>query len=84
MTQYTNAARKRQLSTSSETAEHVTVGTVEHAAPGRAVLRAALSRPSKRRLMSFTPILADYIYIGGGAIAAIILIVVVIWLLRRA
>jgi hypothetical protein len=28
--------------------------------------------------------LADYIYIGGGAIVAILLIVLVIWLLRRA
>jgi hypothetical protein len=27
--------------------------------------------------------LADYIYIGGGAIAAILLILVVIWVLRR-
>jgi hypothetical protein len=34
--------------------------------------------------MSFTPMLADYIYIGGGAIVAILLIVLVIWLLRRA
>ena len=32
---------------------------------------------------SFTPMLADYIYIGGGAIAAILLILVVIWVLRR-
>ena len=32
---------------------------------------------------SITPILGDYIYIGGGALAVIVIIVVVVLLLRR-
>jgi len=31
----------------------------------------------------FSPILADYIYISGGAIAAILLIILIVWLIRR-
>ena len=33
---------------------------------------------------SFTPILADYIYIGGGVIGAILVILLILWVLRRA
>jgi hypothetical protein len=33
--------------------------------------------------LSFTPLLADYIYISGGVIGAILLILLVVWLLRR-
>jgi hypothetical protein len=35
-------------------------------------------------LALFAPILADYIYIGGGVIGAILLILLVLWVLRRA
>lgn len=39
--------------------------------------------PFKGATVSFTPILADYIYISGGVIGAILLILLVLWLLRR-
>jgi hypothetical protein len=35
-------------------------------------------------LQHFTPLLADYIWIGGGALGTILIIVVVVLLLRKA
>ena len=33
--------------------------------------------------LAFTPLLADYIYIGGGLIGAILVILLILWLLKK-
>jgi hypothetical protein len=38
---------------------------------------------SKEIVMSFAPILADYVWIGGGTLGLILLVVVVVLLLRK-
>jgi len=31
----------------------------------------------------FTPILADYIYIGGGVVGAVLVILLILWLMKK-
>jgi hypothetical protein len=39
---------------------------------------------AQEMFMNFSPILADYIWIGGGTLGLILVIIVVVLLLRRA
>jgi len=74
----------RSFSPYGETAEHATVVLARDRGDGWDSCRVRVDQRQGGNVWSFpAPILADYIYISGGAIAAILLILLVVWLIRR-